>query len=317
MTLKSVLTVATFSEASENALERAATLAAQHAAPLHVLHCPWDDGTHIPDYHHRLALRASQLERRHGIEIRTPHLSERKLFRWLEKAAQELLVVVDPRTAQQLRNGEGLLRSLGAGASPGGRLIGLRACALWIVKRPGRLRHQRALLPYREESEAEHLLAWAGLIAAGAARELFCVQPLGAPLAGAQHKIASLPWNEWPPPVPQAPGADRLVHSHYLGTRLNRAVRSFGTASTTQRIRNQVRFSAADLVIAPYIAPTLAELLLRRSLRERLIDALDCDLAFLPDPDCRRTALSACERLAPARPFGQLACTRAQEGQHA
>ena len=319
MTLKFVLTVATFSQASENAVERAAEIAARHRALLYVVHRPTDDAGHPSDFHHRLALRASQLARRHGIEVMSPALSERRLLQMLEKGAQEIAVVVDPATARQLTAGPGLLRNLASGLLRGHSLLDVRACPILVVNRPSGQACRVTLLPYRTAQEAERLVALAPQVAAGSAREMFCVGPQ-CPPSQARLLNPSRPdavrRREWPPPGLRGSGTERVVHSNYLSTRLNRAVLAFDTASTALRIRNQANFSGADLVIVPYDAPTLLERLLRSSLRERLARELDCDLAFLPDPACERTAPMASERLAAQGKVALLPRLASKENRH-
>lgn len=301
MTLKFVLTVATFSQASENAVERAAEIAARHRALLYVVHRPADDAGHPSDFHHRLELRASQLARRHGIEVMHPVLSDAKLMKMLEKGAQEIVVVIDPATARQLTAGPGLLRNLASGFLRGRSFLDVRACPILIVSRPSGAPYKLALLPYRTAREHDRSVALARQVSAGSAREMFFVGPQRRLSRARPERPDPVRRSEWPPPGPRASGAEPVVHSNYLSTRLNRAVLAFDTASTAQRIRNQANFSGADLVIAPYDTPTLLERMLRSSLRERLARDLACDLAFLPDPDCERTAPMACERLAPGR----------------
>lgn len=316
MTIKFVLTVATFSQASENAVERAAEIAARHRALLYVVHRPTDDAGHPSDFHHRLALRSSQLARRHGIEVMNPVLSEGKLLKMLEKGAQEIVVVIDPATARQLTAGPGLLRNLASGFLRGRSFLDVRACPVLVVNRPSGQPCQVALLPYRTSQEADRAVALARQVSAGSAREMFFVGPQRPPSQAKPPKPDAVRRREWPPPGPRAGGTERVVHSNYLSTRLNRAVLAFDTASTALRIRNQANFSGADLVIAPYDAPTLLERLLRSSLRERLARELDCDLAFLPDPGCERTAPMACERLAPQGQAPLLPRLASKESRH-
>jgi hypothetical protein len=302
VTLKFVLTVATFSQPSENAVERAAEIAARHRAVLYVVHRPADDAGHPADIDHRLAQRASQLGRRHGIQVISPALSDGQLLRLLERGAQEVVVVVDPATARQATAGAGRLRRLAAVFGGRRSLLDVRACPLLLVNLPSGLPRATALLPYRTAQDAERAVLLARQLAAGGTREMFFV---GAQRAASQAdalKPDSGRRHEWPPPGPRARGTERIVHSNYLSTRLNRAILSFDTASTARRIRNQANFSDADLVVAPHAPPTLMERLLRGSLRERLARELGrglaCDVAFLPDPVCERTAPMAARRLA-------------------
>jgi hypothetical protein len=275
MNVQSLLSFATFGEASDNALERAAMMAAQRGIPLLVLRHPGDDAARVPDFPQRLALRAAQLSRRHGAELRVATLGGPALLRWLRARTRQLLVVLDRETA-------GL--PLCAGWRQAGSLLRLQDCPLLIVQRPATQAQRLVLLPYRSTQEAERLLGLAGQLALGLSRELFALPAPGlAPMA-----VDAEPWNEWPPP---------LTHSDYLSTRLNRAVRGFDTAAAALRIRNQARHSGVDLVIAPHDAPSLSERLLRRTLRDRLLAALECDLALLPAPLVARGAPQAAGRL--------------------
>ncbi|NCT82432.1 MAG: universal stress protein [Comamonadaceae bacterium] len=309
MTIKYVLTVATFSQASENAVERAAEIAARHQALLYVVHRPAGDADQPSDYHHRLALRAAQLGRRHGVEVAHPELSEVQLLALLEEGAQQLVMVLDRDTARRPLAEPGLLRGLAALLFGRRSLLDVRACPTLVVNRPAGEGGRMALLPYGTARDAERSVALARQLAQGGAREMFFVGPQRARPAGPEAPGRS----EWPPPGPQDGGTERVVHSNYLSTRLNRSVLAFNTASTALRIRNQANFSGADLVIAPYRPPTLMERLLRRSLRERLTRELSCDLAFLSDPERERGSY---ERLARRGRASLLALAASKENRH-
>ncbi|MFT7775448.1 hypothetical protein [Roseateles sp.] len=298
MTIKFVLTVATFSQASENAVERAAEIAAHHRALLYVVHRPTSDARRPSDFHYRLSLRSSQLERRHDIAVKNPVLSEGRLLQMLERAAQEIVVVIDRVTARQLTAGQGVVRNLSAGLLRGSSFLDVQDCPILVVNRPSGEPYKAALLPYETAQDAERSVALARQVLAGAAREMFFVGPQRAAASASLLRREPLLQSEWPPPGLRTPQAERVVHSNYLSTRLNRAILAFDTASMARRITNQANFSDTDLVIVPYVSPTLAERVLRSSLRERLTRDLTCDLAFLPDPDCHRTAPVACARLA-------------------
>lgn len=306
MSLKSVLSFASFSELSENALERAAKIAAQRAIPLHVLRHPGDDVSRVPDYHQRLVLRVAQLAQRHGADVRIAAKNEAGLARWLQTGAQELLVVLDPKTARLPLQSGSLLKQ--------------RSCPLWIVKQPATHQQRELLLPYREAQEADRLLRFAGQIAAGPEREMFVFEPPCVAAAKSNSARVEGPRREWPPPPDDAAGGYRLRHSDYLSTRLNRAVRGFGPAGAALRIGNQARYSAADLIITPYRSASLLEVLLQRSLRDRLVDGLlgglNCDLVFLPEPEGERSALTAVGRLRQALLPGPLVPASAKEHRH-
>lgn len=316
MRFKFVLTVATFSEGSENALERAAELAAQHRALLYVLHRPSGAASHPIDTHYRIALRSLQLARRYGVEVRPLPLSEKRLSRMLERKAQELVLVIDPATARQLSTGSGLLRNLVAGFPRGLRFLDLRASPILLVKRPVGDGNKLALLPYQAEQEAACSLAFAQAFAADCTRELFFLGPQDTSSPASLPTLEHSHPREWPPPISRHQAAARIEHSNYLSTRLNRAISAFDTASKACRIKNQASFSAADLVITPYAAPSFAERLLRTSLRDRLLQDLRCDLLLLPDPDCQRTALTASDRLRAQRPVALRLLANVKEGLH-
>lgn len=316
MRIKFVLTVATFSEGSENALERAAELAAQHRALLYVLHRPSGAASHPIDTHYRIALRSLQLARRYGVEVRPLPIREKRLSRMLERKAQELVLVIDPATARQLSTGSGLLRNLVGGFPRGRRFLDLRTSPILLVKRPVGDGNKLALLPYRAEHEAARSLAFAQVFAANCKRELFFVGPPGGSSPASLPTPEDSHLREWPPPASQRHATARIEHSDYLSTRLNRAIPAFDIASKTRRIKNQASFSAADLVITPYAAPSFAERLLRTSLRDRLSQDLHCDLLFLPDPDCQRTALTASDRLRPQRPVALRLLAAVKESVH-
>lgn len=301
MSIKTVLTIATFTEGSENALERAAELAGQQRAALAVLHRYGGDAPHPIDRQHRLALRCLQLARRYGIEARPLHLGPPRLSRMLESKAQELLLVVDVATAQRRSAGWATRR----------KLLDRSPCPILVVKRPRGNGAKLALLPYRTAQDAARSLAFARAFAPDHALELFFAGPQQPPSLAHRVTREELHLKEWPPPTPGV-----VRHSDYLSTRLNRAIPAFDTASLARRIRNQADFNAADLVIAPHVASSWAERIVGRSLHERLLSELRCDLLLLPDPGCHRTALTAAERLQAQAPASWQALPVVQEHRH-
>lgn len=250
--METILTMTDFSRSAENAVERAASLAARFAAPLQLVYDEDPAGRErLPERLLRLAMRGLQLERRWDIAVTRPAN--------VGPVVQGLQVVDRRRALSPDPSGHwpGLATRLGRLTAP-----------MLVVRRASSQPYRTVLLPYGSRAEVERLQATAARWFEGSHWEWFQFAP-----------DASV--HEWPPPAAAAPAAV-VRHSDYLSSRRNRRHFMSGAADPVALIVNQAQCSAADLVIvtAPSCSP--AGRLLRRTFQERLARQLGCDLLVLP-----------------------------------
>jgi nucleotide-binding universal stress UspA family protein len=93
----SILAIADFSAASERALDRAALLASQHGAPLRLIYFSQEPHRYLTDPLARLAQRARQLARRHGIRALALQRHPIELHHIVEESRASGLLVVGPQ----------------------------------------------------------------------------------------------------------------------------------------------------------------------------------------------------------------------------
>lgn len=264
--METILTMTDFSRSAENAVERAASLAARFAAPLQLVYDEDPAGRErLPERLLRLAMRGLQLERRWDIAVTRPAN--------VGPVVQGLQVVDRRRALSPDPSGHwpGLATRLGRLTAP-----------MLVVRRASSQPYRTVLLPYGSRAEVERLQATAARWFEGSHWEWFQFAP-----------DASV--HEWPPPAAAATAAV-VRHSDYLSSRRNRRHFMSGAADPVALIVNQAQCSAADLVIvtAPSCSP--AGRLLRRTFQERLARQLGCDLLVLPTHETavpRATADSA------------------------
>lgn len=92
----SILAITDFSAPSERALDRAALLASQHQAPLRLMYFAEQAHHYLSDPLARLAQRARQLARRHGIRVHALQRHPVQVNHILEESGVSSLLVVGP-----------------------------------------------------------------------------------------------------------------------------------------------------------------------------------------------------------------------------
>ena len=250
--METILTMTDFSRSAENAVERAASLAARFSAPLQLVYDEDQAGRErLSERLLRLTMRALQLERRWDIAVTRPAGAGR-IVQGLQVVDRQRALSTDPGS-----DWPGLTTRLGRLTAP-----------MLVVRRASSQPYRSVLLPYGSRAEVERLQATAARWFEGSHWEWFQF----APDATA---------HEWPPPALAAPAA-AVRHSDYLSSRRNRHRFMRGVADPVALIANQAQCSAADLVIV--IAPSCGpgRRLLRRTFQERLAQQLGCDLLVLP-----------------------------------
>jgi nucleotide-binding universal stress UspA family protein len=96
MTFDSILALTDFSAPSEHALDRAALLATQHAAPLRLMYFSEEPHRFFSDPIARLYQRARQLTRRHGIGVHVVERHPVKPEEILQESRTASLLVMGP-----------------------------------------------------------------------------------------------------------------------------------------------------------------------------------------------------------------------------
>lgn len=251
--METILTMTDFSRSAENAVERAASLAARFAAPLQLVYDEDPAGRErLSERLLRLAMRGLQLERRWDIAVTRPAN--------VGHVVQGLQVVDRRRALSPDPSGHwpGLATRLGRLVAP-----------MLVVRRASSQPYRTVLLPYGSRAEAERLQATAARWFEGCHWEWFQL----APDASA---------HEWPPPATMKTPAASMHHSDYLSSRRNRRRFMRDAADPVALIVNQAQCSAADLVIVMAPPCGVGRRLLRRTFQERLARRLGCDLLVLP-----------------------------------
>ena len=95
--IDSILAITDFSAHSERALDRAALLASQHGAPLRLMYFAEEPHHYLTDPVARLAQRARQLARRHGIRVHALQRHPVEVGHILEESRSSGLLVVGPQ----------------------------------------------------------------------------------------------------------------------------------------------------------------------------------------------------------------------------
>lgn len=95
--IDSILAITDFSAPSERALDRAALLASQHGAPLRLMYFAEEPHHYLTDPVARLAQRARQLARRHGIRVHAVRRHPVEVGHILEESRSSGLLVVGPQ----------------------------------------------------------------------------------------------------------------------------------------------------------------------------------------------------------------------------
>lgn len=95
--IDSILAITDFSAPSERALDRAALLASQHGAPLRLMYFAEEPHHYLTDPVARLAQRARQLARRHGIRVHALQRHPVEVGHILEESRSSGLLVVGPQ----------------------------------------------------------------------------------------------------------------------------------------------------------------------------------------------------------------------------
>ena len=271
MHLRTLVVWTDFSPAGENALARAAQLAAAHQAHLRVLASLPAHDARFADPQARLEQRARQLARRYQIRASTVLLSTRDIGLAMFHASAEADLLVVPAQA------------LGTPASPSWRTwLGWEDQAPWLqrVPCPVLLVQNEAAHPYAHvlvgldvsasAPTSPNVLPWASGLQASAKVELFRSQPGPLPCATTQA---------WQDKLRQ-----RLRLSDPFAARRNRVDWKTGTRDLVRQLVVQQERSGADLLVLGQMPrhPLLRWLGAPRW-AQRLLRQVPCDVLAVPE----------------------------------
>ena len=241
MRLQHILAATDFSRPAEQALDRAALLAAEHGAALELVFVG-DQGRGQPTGPaERLAQRARQLARRHRLPhvqaLPLPAAGAGRARAVLDAAGQADLVVLDG-DARAADRGLRPLRQLVALL----QLLRAARCPVLLVRRPAERPYAHVLVDARHDAGGA-LLRCAGGLQPRAALELFhAAQPRGLRCRAAFERAL-----RHPPAVPHA-ALRELYVSDAFDARRNRVDLALRGADAVRQLAVQQHSVAADLV---------------------------------------------------------------------
>lgn len=283
MRLRTVVALTDFSSVAEQALERAALLAAAHQARLQILY-----GTEAPDPKFvdpqaRLAQRARQLARRHDLAVTPLDYGAVGVVEAVLRAAREAdLLVVHALGAEGLAawwRGDTLARLLRA--SP---------CPVLLVRQAAQAAYAHVLVDVASASASQALVRYAGALEAAAAVELFHTPGVrGAAAPGTADAL-----HAYRDELRQRARGRRVRLSDVFEARRNRVDMNLGAAADdrARQLAVQRHRSGADLVaLAQPRRGWLADML-RGSVARQLLAGVDCDVLVHPLDDLRVDALA-------------------------
>lgn len=281
MRIQNILAVTDFSRTAEQALDRAALLAAQHRCTLAVLYAAERADPNVHDPAVRLAQRAGQLTRRHGIEVHLLPLAEAgpaAIRAVLCAAKQADVLVLDARPASGW---------LARRAQRGGWLAQvLRAspCPVLVVQGPAGQPYAHVLVDAAHDA-CEGVLRRAGALEPRATLEWFhAARPQGVRSLRLQCGEAfarALRSRRQPQQAPRC-----AVHvSDAFEARRNRVGLATGGIDAVRQLAIQQQSTGADLVAL--VQPRRSALMawLQPGAACRLLageDGVVCDVLVLP-----------------------------------
>jgi nucleotide-binding universal stress UspA family protein len=270
MPIHLILALTDFSTPAEDALERAALMAARHQARLRVMYADEAPSLKFSDPFARLQQRARQLARRHGIAAEAVAHTGGMLDAIVRQAARADLLVLDHRQHRPLHafwrgtTLDQLLRRCG--------------CPVLIVRQAPSRPYGHTLVAVDFSSESKELVRYASGFEVGSEFEIFHAlntfnEPGVRSEAGSDEAMAA-----YRQAVLQD-AQDRLIRfSNSLDTRRNRASLAAGRAEPARQIAVHQDFIRSDLVIVgKRRSSTLVDYLFG-SVARRVVRLTGCDV---------------------------------------
>ena len=277
MRLQTLVALTDFSPSAEQAVARAALLAAEHKAELHLLH-----GSAGPDVKHvdpqaRLEQRARQLGRRHGLPVTALHgAGQGVVADALQAAAQADLLVLDRRMQSGWH----------AWWRPCvlAQLLRRAPCPVLVVQQPAQGAYGHVLVALDAAPAVPALLRYAGALEVSARVELFHACPVRGPC---DATLAYRSQEQW-----------RVRLSDAFEARRNRVDLRVGAQDLARQLVVQQERVGADLIVLGHRRRGLLTETLRGAVARRLLQGVRCDVLVVPhdgasQPQERRQAVAA------------------------
>ncbi len=280
MSIRRILALTDFSAGAENALDRAALIAARHKAELRLMYVNETCGEWLADRQIWLAQRALQLSRRHGITAIASSRIAVALNDVIEATRRADLVVLDPLGGRSFK---GSLR---------GRAMEQVArhshCPALVVRLYTYTPYDKAVVAFGSAGEVGELIRCALSFESPAARmavQMFVASGLSRPAAAKRTRTVP-DWSErlqraWDGCVQVVMQAFARMPGNWGDGRAPLA----GRDSMARQMIEQCASLRAKIVIAPRNKPAIVTGFLCKDATQRLVKGLDCDLLLVPAAD--------------------------------
>lgn len=289
MSTNTVVTFTDFSAAADNAVQRAAQLAARLGVPLHLGYSGTACGPERGERLVRLDMRARQLARCWAIDVQPPPGDPRDLTRWLASLGPTALAVVDLATlaSPTLRRGWGAqLALLDHGTLP-----------VLLVQRDAGQACNTVLIALHEHEDAGRLGRLTARLVDAQTVEWFDLHDRHRPGLAPAPVDGRVHHHEWPPPATPGVAVPQIRHSDRLSSRCNRALLHGQSKDMVLPVIHQAHRAGADLVATVRFPSNLLERWLGRAYAQRLAKTLGCDVLVCPTGQSHPSAVDARHRL--------------------
>ncbi len=270
-----IVALTDFSAAAEQALDRAAMVAASHHARLRIFYGTDRPDPKFTDPHARLEQRARQLARRHDIAaVAGGRGTGDVVADALAAAAGADLLVMDRRTHCSWMH---LLRS-----SPWARVLRGSRCPVLIVQNTPEGAYQHVLIAVDFSEAAGALVRYAGGLQAEARLELYHAidRRDEARLRSAEASMQAI--QTYRAEVREHARRKMLPLATAFDTRRNRVATVIGAGDPARQLAVQHEASGADLIAVGHTRRWTAMGWLMGSVAVRLVGGVQCDVLVFP-----------------------------------
>ena len=275
MHLQTIVALTDFSAAAEQAMDRAAMVAASHHARLRILYGTDAPDPKFADPHARLEQRARQLARRHDIAVVAGGQGTGDVVTdALAAAAGADLVVMDRRASFSWMH---LLRG-----SPWARVLRGSRCPVLIVQNTPKAAYQHVLVAVDFSETAGALVRYAGGLQAEARLELYHAidRRDEAKLRSAEASMQAI--QTYRAEVREHARRKMLPLATAFDTRRNRVATVLGAGDPARQLAVQHEASGADLIAVGYQRRPAPVEWLMGSVAGRLVGGVQCDVLVFP-----------------------------------
>lgn len=273
--IRSILALTDFSAEAGHALQRAASIAADHGAALTLVYLNEASGDRLADRLVRLAQLGRQLHRRHGISVRAAQTAATTLADLVRRTRDADLLVLEPLSGHRF-----------SGMWPSPALPGLLArseCPLLIVRNGPERAYGQSILAIDPAVDPHALVRYASDFETDSTLDIYRIEKRRTSATVPRQRIPrSLVANSFR--EGRRSGRQQAFRlTDHLDNRHGRLLARTGRIDAVAQILNEQAFTGADLVIVARHRPTLVEGLLQRDFAQRLVRNLRCDLLVVPD----------------------------------